>query len=113
MNWKLISEKWTTLSSQLKAQWGKLTDEDLKEIGGSQEALTFKLQERYGFQRMDAEKKVANWGTAVTPNIETSPKLEREARPEEPSSKLTPQLDPRHESRDQTAPPSSAANKLP
>lgn len=62
MNWKLVSEKWNQITSQVKAQWDKLTDDDLKEIDGSQETLTAKLQERYGFLRMDAEKKVADWG---------------------------------------------------
>ena len=72
MNWKLVSEKWNQISSQVKAQWDKLTDEDLKEIDGSQETLTAKLQERYGFLRMDAEKKVADWGTEFSSKLDSS-----------------------------------------
>lgn len=85
MNWNLVSEKWTQLSSQVKSQWDKITDEDLKEIDGSQEVLTAKLQERYGFLRMDAEKKVAEWGDQVTGDLEkvarspNSPAFERSA----------------------------------
>lgn len=70
LNWNLISQKWNQLSSQLKSQWDKITDEDLKEIDGSQEALIAKLQERYGFLRMDAEKKVAEWGDQVSGDLD-------------------------------------------
>lgn len=151
MNWNLVSEKWTQLSSQVKSQWDKITDEDLKEIDGSQEALTAKLQERYGFLRMDAEKKVAEWGDQVTGDLEkvarspNSPAFERAAarrrsgvgttppavsqegeepepdqrlkladkeEPEEPTSKLTPPLDRKNESRDRAS-QSAADNTLP
>lgn len=150
MNWNLVSEKWTQLSSQVKSQWDKITDEDLKEIDGSQEALTAKLQERYGFLRMDAEKKVAEWGDQVSGDLENgahspnSPAFERAAAkrrssvgtapptvaqdgeepepdqrlkladkrdPEEPTSKLTPPLDRKNETRDRAS-QSAADNKL-
>lgn len=113
MNWNLISEKWNSFSSQLKSQWDKLTDEDLKEIDGSQEALTFKLQERYGFLRMDAEKKVADWGTEVTSNLEKSPKNERVSRVRStanPAGSVAPlddreaAVDPRHKIADEEQP---------
>jgi uncharacterized protein YjbJ (UPF0337 family) len=142
LNWNLISEKWNHVSPQLKTQWDKLTDTDLQEIDGSQEALTVKLQERYGFLRMDAEKKVNDWGLEVGSQLETMPKLERptkarvssasngnvsdteepapdarlrladEERPEDPSSKLTPPMDRRNETRDHPT-HSSPENILP
>lgn len=34
-------------------------------IGGSQEDLIIKLQHRYGFLRLDAEKQVIEWGTKM------------------------------------------------
>jgi uncharacterized protein YjbJ (UPF0337 family) len=79
MNWTLISEHWNHLAPRLKSQWDKLTHEDLAEIDGDQEALTAKLQARYGFHRMDAERKVAEWGGELTPELERSA---RGARPE-------------------------------
>jgi uncharacterized protein YjbJ (UPF0337 family) len=140
LNWNLISEKWNHVGPQLKMQWDKLTDTDIQEIDGSQEALTVKLQERYGFLRMDAEKKVADWGLEAGAQLEKLPKLERpskarmsgngnapeseepapdarlrladEERPEDPSSKLTPPMDRRSETRDRPT-SSSPENILP
>jgi len=42
----------------MKAQWGKLTDDDLKIAEGNAEYLSGKLQERYGIARDEAEKQV-------------------------------------------------------
>jgi uncharacterized protein YjbJ (UPF0337 family) len=153
MNWKLVSEKWNQISSQVKAHWDKLTDEDLKEIDGSQESLTAKLQERYGFLRMDAEKKVADWGnelsgkldsqvqlpatgkvresglgalapkaapelapkaaadeTPEAPHLDQRMKLADKEEPEEPTSKLNPQVDRSAESRNR---PSAVDSSVP
>ncbi len=148
LNWNLISDKWNQMSSQLKSQWDKLTDDDLKEIDGSQEALTAKLQERYGFLRMDAEKKVADWANEHCTDVEKSaaPKADKadkadksrasainatpnngteeepnpdkrltldEDRPEEPTNKLTPPQDRRHETADRAVSQSSIDNAIP
>ena len=47
MNWDQIEGGWDQLAGQVKSQWGKLTDDDLKNIAGKRQQLVGKLQERY------------------------------------------------------------------
>lgn len=50
--------KWKQLTGEVKRQWGKLTDDDLDQIGGNRERLEGKIQERYGIAREEARKQV-------------------------------------------------------
>ena len=40
----------------MKQQWGKLTDDDLRQLEGNGEQLAGKLQQRYGLARDEAER---------------------------------------------------------
>jgi uncharacterized protein YjbJ (UPF0337 family) len=48
MNWTQIEGRWDQWAGQAKSQWGKLTDDDLKNIAGKRQQLVGQLQERYG-----------------------------------------------------------------
>jgi uncharacterized protein YjbJ (UPF0337 family) len=50
------SGKWEQLKGRVKAQWGKLTDDDLKVIEGHGEELAGKIQQRYGLAKEEAER---------------------------------------------------------
>jgi uncharacterized protein YjbJ (UPF0337 family) len=58
MNQDTISGQWKQISGQIKKQWGKLTDDDLKVIEGNAEMLAGRVQERYGVARDEAERQV-------------------------------------------------------
>lgn len=58
MNQDTIKGQWKQLGGKMKAQWGKLTDDDLRIAEGNAEYLSGKLQERYGIARDEAEKQV-------------------------------------------------------
>lgn len=58
MNDDIIKGKWTQLKGDVKARWGKLTDDHLDQIEGNRDKLLGKLQETYGRSREDAEKEV-------------------------------------------------------
>lgn len=58
MNEDRIKGQWKQLSGQIKAKWGKLTDDDLTVASGNAEYLAGKVQERYGIARDEAEKQV-------------------------------------------------------
>lgn len=58
MNEDTIKGQWKQLSGNIKRQWGKLTDDDLKIAEGNAEYLAGKVQERYGVTREEAEKQV-------------------------------------------------------
>jgi len=61
MNNDTIRGQWKQLSGQIKKQWGKLTDNDLKVIEGNAEMLAGRLQERYGVARDEAERQVRDF----------------------------------------------------
>ena len=61
MNSDQMQGKWKQLKGSAKQQWGKLTDNDLDYIAGSRDKLIGKLQEAYGIQRDEAEKRTDTW----------------------------------------------------
>ena len=73
MNWTQIEGRWQTLSGQLKSQWGRLTDDDLKNIAGKRDQLIGKLQERYGVVKDDAEKQIDRWIGMLKPRPPVKP----------------------------------------
>jgi len=58
MNEDRIKGNWKQLTGKLKAQWGKLTDDDIQVAEGNSEYLAGKLQERYGIARDEAERQI-------------------------------------------------------
>jgi uncharacterized protein YjbJ (UPF0337 family) len=61
MNWDRIEGNWKQLKGRARAEWGKLTDDDVDVISGRREQLVGKLQERYGIARDDAERRADTW----------------------------------------------------
>jgi uncharacterized protein YjbJ (UPF0337 family) len=45
----------------VKAQWGKLTDDELDVIAGRRDELAGKIQERYGIAKDEAERQLKDW----------------------------------------------------
>lgn len=50
---------------KIREKWNRITDEDLKAIGGKREKLLSKLQERYGYPRERAERELIDFETEV------------------------------------------------
>jgi uncharacterized protein YjbJ (UPF0337 family) len=61
MNWDRIKGNWKQAAGHAKAQWGKLTDDDLTVVAGHREQLAGKIQERYGVAKDEAERQLAEW----------------------------------------------------
>jgi uncharacterized protein YjbJ (UPF0337 family) len=61
MNKDTLKGQWRQLQGEAKRQWGKLTDDELTKIEGNYDKLLGKLQERYGYQREQAEREVDAW----------------------------------------------------
>lgn len=61
MNDDVLSGMWKQLKGQVKQQWDKLTDDDLEYIGGKRDELVGRVQERYGWEREQAEMEVDNF----------------------------------------------------
>lgn len=61
MNWDIVEGNWKQIRGAVKEQWGKLTDDDLDQAAGVRDKLAGKLQERYGWAKNDAERKVDDY----------------------------------------------------
>lgn len=61
MDWDRIEGNWKTFKGKAKAQWGKLTDDDLDVIEGRREELEGRLQDQYGFEKDRARNEVDAW----------------------------------------------------
>jgi len=58
MNEDKIKGQWKQLAGKLKAKWGKLTDDDVKQAEGTSEYLAGCIQQRYGIARDEAKKQI-------------------------------------------------------
>ena len=58
MNQDIFEGKWKESKGQVKEWWGKITDDDLKQIDGKSEQLVGILQQKYGYTKEEAEKEL-------------------------------------------------------
>ena len=65
MNWDQIKGNWKQMKGKAKVQWGKLTDDDLDVIEGHRDQLVGKIQERYGYEKEQAEREVDDFSTRI------------------------------------------------
>jgi uncharacterized protein YjbJ (UPF0337 family) len=60
-NQDILKGKWRQLKGDVKAKWGRLTDDDLDVIDGNREKLLGRIQETYGVVRKEAEDQLTDW----------------------------------------------------
>ncbi len=53
--------RWKQLQGKAKETWGKLTDDDIKQIEGKRDILAGKLQEKYGYTKERANQEIDRW----------------------------------------------------
>ena len=58
MDANILKGKWLQVKGSVREKWGQLTDDDVDKVGGSVERLIGTIQERYGYQKQQAEKEV-------------------------------------------------------
>ena len=77
MNKDVLEGKWKQMRGEVKAWWGKLTDDDLDRAAGKFDVLTGILQERYGYTREAAadeiEKRVTEYEAKLKESTEPTP----------------------------------------
>lgn len=61
MNRDQVEGQWDQVKGEAKAQWGKLTDDDLQQAEGNRDKLSGKIQERYGVAKEEADRQVDDW----------------------------------------------------
>jgi uncharacterized protein YjbJ (UPF0337 family) len=58
MDSNVFQGQWQKLKGNLRSKWGKLTDDDVEQIGGNKDKLVGALQERYGYMWDEAHRMV-------------------------------------------------------
>ena len=58
MNKDQLAGKWRQFRGRIKAEWGKVTDDDLDRINGNYDMLVGKIQETYGKTREEIERRI-------------------------------------------------------
>lgn len=61
MNKDQLAGVWKRVRGQAQEQWGKLTGDDLDRINGQFDQLVGTLQQRYGWTKEEAERRVKEW----------------------------------------------------
>ncbi|MBE0429074.1 MAG: CsbD family protein [Thermoleophilia bacterium] len=56
----ILKGKWKQMRGQAREWWGDITDDEWDEIGGKKDSLVGKLQEKYGWNKKEAETEVDN-----------------------------------------------------
>jgi uncharacterized protein YjbJ (UPF0337 family) len=102
----IFEGRWKQMRGELRSWWGRLTDDDLEQIGGQQERLLGRLQERYGYTRERAQQEVERRlqeyharGGPASPSGRTPP-----------IGASAPKIGSSPAAKEQTAQPSSAAS---
>ncbi|MGC3974448.1 MAG: CsbD family protein [Nitrospira sp.] len=79
MNTDQFKGKWVQFKGEVKKQWGKLTDDDLKQVEGDYDKFLGRIQERYGDKKEEVMRWADDWysrqgqGQAGTQGRETQP----------------------------------------
>jgi uncharacterized protein YjbJ (UPF0337 family) len=60
-NQDIVQGKWQKLKGQVKQQWSKLTDDDIRRISSNTNEFTCVLQQRYGYGKVQAEMEINHW----------------------------------------------------
>jgi uncharacterized protein YjbJ (UPF0337 family) len=61
MNWDRIEGNWKQFKGQAQQKWADLTNDDLDKVEGKRTELAGRLQERYGYQKDQAEREIDTW----------------------------------------------------
>jgi uncharacterized protein YjbJ (UPF0337 family) len=59
--WNKVSGNWKRMKGSVKARWGKLTNNEIREAQGRREALNGFIQSRYGIDRETADRQIDDW----------------------------------------------------
>ncbi|MGZ5010308.1 MAG: CsbD family protein [Methylobacter sp.] len=61
MAWDQIEGNWKQFKGKIKETWGELTDDEIDQIAGKRDILLGKLQERYGLEKDEADRRLRDF----------------------------------------------------
>ena len=56
MNEDILKGKWKEIKGGIKEKWGKLTDDEITRVEGSEEKFIGMLQTKYGYSKDEAKR---------------------------------------------------------
>jgi uncharacterized protein YjbJ (UPF0337 family) len=65
MNWDQIEGKWDQFKAKAHQKWAKLTDDDWEHLKGRKDELRGKIQERYGYQKDQADRELDDFANSI------------------------------------------------
>jgi uncharacterized protein YjbJ (UPF0337 family) len=71
VNWDQIEGNWKQWKGQAKQKWAKLKDSDWTMISGKKDELVGRIQERYGYNREQAEREADAWSRDLKSDVPT------------------------------------------
>jgi len=72
MSWDDIEANWLQVKGAVRERWGKLTDDDLAEIGGARDQMVGKLMEIYDLSEEQADRELTKWLAVFRPTTQGS-----------------------------------------
>ena len=57
----ILQGKWHELKGQARQTFAKLTDDDVERLSGKMEELSGVLQQKYGYNKAQADKAIDDW----------------------------------------------------
>ena len=61
VNWDQLKGTRHQVRGSIPAKWGDLTDDEIEQIDGNREIMVGKIQEKYGVDKKEAERRVKEW----------------------------------------------------
>lgn len=62
---EIFESNWDEIQGKLKSQWGKLTNQDIKQMEGSYDMLIGRLKKIYGYTKDELEEELNNFLSTV------------------------------------------------
>lgn len=81
MNQDVLSGKWKEIKGEVRKAWGKLTDDEVEKTKGNLDSISGLVQQKYGYAKDDANKKVNDWLEQFDDKLKKSDKPTDASRP--------------------------------
>ena len=72
MNKDTFQGQWKQMQGEVKRRWSKLTDDELGQIEGNFDKFVGRIQERYGYQKEQAEREINEFLSGYKEPVESS-----------------------------------------
>lgn len=72
MNSDILTGKWNELKGKVKETFGRLTDDDLMQVEGSTDRIVGVLQQRYGYNKEQAQREWGNFVNSQSNSVTTT-----------------------------------------